>query len=504
MSIRIQLLPLGKTLSLPAGSSLQEALFAQGVEFPCGGRGRCRGCKIRVIRGILETTTADRALLSSDALEEGWRLACCARPNRDCTLEVAQWESPILADNTTVPFSPRDGLGIAIDLGTTTIVTQLVDLRDGTVLGVEAALNRQARHGADLMSRIDFALTPEGRKHLSESIRGQLGGMIRRLLAATPVPLDSLTDVVLVGNTVMHHLFCGLDVASLAHYPFNPATLEGCCFEAGSVGWGAFTATVRFLPNLGGFVGSDLLAGILATRLATAAVPAILIDLGTNGEVVLGNSQGILCASTAAGPAFEGARISMGMRAATGAISRVEIVDGKIQCHIQGPPPPRGICGSGLVDAVAAGLNLAIIQSSGKFAHADEFALHPPVRLTQRDIRELQLAKAAITAGIRILVEQWGTTPDALEKIYLAGAFGNYVDYTSARRIGLIPFPPERIHSAGNTALIGAKIALLNARETDLEFTRLRTLCRHVSLSHDARFQEIFIDEMGFPEPECG
>ena len=190
-----------------------------------------------------------------------------------------------------------------------------------------------------------------------------------------------------------------------------------------------------------------------------------MLDLGTNGEIVLGDRTRILCTSTAAGPAFEGARISMGMRAATGAISEVHVEGGELHCHVIGGGAPRGICGSGLVDAAAAGLQLGWLAPSGRLAQGDSVTLAEPVSLTQKDIRELQLAKGAIAAGLRILLEQWGATESDLAQVYLAGAFGNYMNLSSAERIGLLHVPEERVVPAGNTALRGAKLALCGFSE---------------------------------------
>ena len=225
-----------------------------------------------------------------------------------------------------------------------------------------------------------------------------------------------------------------------------------------------------------------------------------LIDLGTNGEIVVGNRERMLCASTAAGPAFEGARISMGMRAATGAISEVRARDGKLHCHVLGNVTPRGICGSGLVDAVAASLELGWIKPSGRLADGESLLLADPVSLNQWDVRELQLAKGAIAAGLRILLEQWGATKADLEQVYLAGAFGNYINQASARRIGLLDFPAEKVKPSGNTALLGAKLALFSLQEHHGAYPEILSKVRHVSLNEDQGFQETFVEEMGFPD----
>ena len=497
----IELLPLGRKIAVKPGTPLQDVLFTEGVEFACGGRGRCRKCKIRVLEGALPVTEEDRQLLSASELESGWRLACRGQAQRHLKIELAQWEAAILADDTTFEFTPEEGLGVAIDLGTTTVVAQLLDRRTGQVLAVRTALNPQARHGGDIMSRIEFALNDGGQRILEQLIRDQLGDMIVELLESRPGESRRLNEIVLVGNTVMHHLFCGIDVSPLAYHPFEPEYYGLQVVSADDLDW-SFPGNprVRFLPCLGGFVGSDILAGILATRLHESEDLAGLIDLGTNGEMVVGHRGRLLCASTAAGPAFEGARISMGMRAATGAVSEVHLESGQLRCRVLGNVAPRGICGSGLVDAVAAGLEMGWIKSSGKVVNGNTVSIAPPVHLTQCDIRELQLAKGAIAAGLRLLTQQLGARLEDVSRIYLAGAFGNYINRTSARRIGLINFPIEKVHPAGNTALLGAKLALFNLHRNEGDYSPVLKKIEHLSLNVDPQFQETYVQEMRFPE----
>jgi uncharacterized 2Fe-2S/4Fe-4S cluster protein (DUF4445 family) len=500
--VRIELLPLGKTLTVRPGTSLQDALFAQGVEFPCGGRGRCKGCRIKVLAGSLPVNPDEERLLSRAEIADGWRLACQGQAKGNLKIELAQWEAAILADDSVFAFTPQDGLGVAIDLGTTTVVAQLLDLRSGQVLAVRTALNAQAKHGADVMSRVEFCVHGGGQPMLQRVIRKQLGKLIAELITAVEVEMDHLKCILLVGNTVMHHLFCGHSVEPLSRHPFAPEQDGLETFQASALGWDlAGDPRVLFLPCLGSFVGSDILAGVLATKLHESNALAALVDLGTNGEIVVGNRERMLCASTAAGPAFEGARITMGMRAATGAISEVNFSgDGRLHCRVLGNAAPRGICGSGLVDAVAAGLELGRIESSGRLVNGSSLPLAPPVALTQGDIRELQLAKGAIAAGLRILVQQWGARLSDIAHIYLAGAFGNYINRASARRIGLLDFAPEKVLPAGNTALLGAKLALFSLHEHDGSYSDLRRRIHHVPLNEDPQFQEVFVAEMRFPE----
>jgi len=468
--VRIRLEPLGRTLEVAAGTPLHDLLFPFGVEFPCGGRGRCGRCRVEVVHGEVEGPDDARA-------PGGAWLACRCRAASDATIAISQWETPVLADETAIDFTPGEGLGIALDVGSTTVVAQAVDLHTGHVVGVRAGLNPQVKYGADIMSRVEFALAG-GATALRDAIRALVESMVRELAS-----LERPRRVVLVGNTVMHHLFCGIPVEPLSHYPFEPVR-DGLVELDGNA---------RFLPCLGGFVGSDILAGILATGIHRRAELSVLIDLGTNGEIVVGNRDRLLCCSTAAGPAFEGGRIQTGMRAATGAISEVFIAEGALCGRVLGGGAARGICGSGLVDAVAGALELGLVLPTGRLAGgARELSVRPPVALTQADIRELQLAKAAIAAGVRILLRRWGADTGQVDRVYLAGAFGNYLNPDSAERIGLLDFEPAKVRAAGNTALLGAKLALFE----EGEFAELRRSITHIPLGADREFQEEYVKRM--------
>ncbi len=496
--VTLKLLPAGRRLEVPLGTPLRDVLFEHGVEFPCGGRGRCKGCRIRVLEGALPIHDEERERLSQRELTEGWRLACLGSAEANMTLELAQWEAAILTDESRFEFTPGIGCGVAIDLGTTTIVAQLVNLATGDVLAVATGLNAQARHGADIMSRVEFAVSQRGQKALESDVRTQLKEMLGELMAGQEMARE-LAKVVIVGNTVMHHLFCGIDVEPLSQYPFEPLTPGLQRFSCKELGWKVpGDPEVLFLPCAGGFVGSDILAGIAATGLHESESLMALMDLGTNGEIVVGTRDRMLCASTAAGPAFEGARISMGMRASTGAISEVWMENGRVRCHVIGGGPARGICGSGLVDAVAMGLDAGTVRSNGRIASGDGLALDGSVSLTQWDIRELQMAKGAIAAGLRVLVKEYGARMEDLDLICLAGAFGNYINLGSGRRIGLLNLPLEKIRPSGNTALLGAKLALFGNEPAFCKGLLQRI--RHVSLNEFEGFQDLYAEEMLFPQ----
>jgi uncharacterized 2Fe-2S/4Fe-4S cluster protein (DUF4445 family) len=497
-----------------AAHPLADLLLAEGVEFPCGGEGSCGECRVRVMEGEVSVTPAMRDHLSDGELRAGWRLGCCL--SSECALsgpvrlEVRQWQTVVLSDDaplSTGPLSltPREGYGVAVDLGTTTVVVQCVDLRTGEIVSTQSALNGQARYGADVMSRVQHALAYPG--VLTGQIRQQIGTMLD-----AAAETREIREVLIAGNTVMHHLFCGCDLTPLASAPFRSPSLGAITRTGEELGWSGHRRTpVTFLPCLGGFVGSDVLAGMIACGLGAGRETEALMDLGTNGEIALADGEEIVCASTAAGPAFEGGRISRGMRAGPGAIHQVDWRDGVFHCHVIGGGDPCGICGSGLLDAVAAALDSGQIEPSGKLRSPGQgVALTGGLALTQRDIREMQLAKGAIASGLALLSKEMGAS--AVQLLHLAGAFGNYARERSARRIGLLPphaargpaAPTvEKVHPAGNAALRGTRMLLLQAEGRDARLANLTQRTRHVELAALPGFEDAFVNALEFPEPEA-
>ncbi|MBW2714349.1 MAG: DUF4445 domain-containing protein, partial [Deltaproteobacteria bacterium] len=491
--VKITLAPGRQSIQVPMGTDLKEVLHRFGVEFPCGGRGRCGACRIKLIEGELPVTQACADTLSQEETEAGWRFSCRHRADQDLTFELGQREALVLTEHGSFQIEVQEGTAIVVDLGTTTLVAQLIDLESGQVLAVETALNPQAVHGGDLMTRIDFGLSEDGRVTLMQSIREKLGELIQGLLSFAPSSIAVPGRILLAGNTVMHHLFCGLKLTALSSPPFESLELGSRRFAARELGWEIIgDPEVTFLPCLGGFVGSDILAGILATGMHLSENLIGLADLGTNGEIVIGNRHGIFCASTAAGPAFEAGGIEMGMRAATGAIVEVEVHQEEVSCQVLGGGQAQGICGSGLVDAVAAGLALGRLEPSGRLLEEHRpFQLSGRVAITQHDVRQLQLAKGAIAAGIRILLKNAKAEPADLSEFYLAGAFGNYVKSDSARRVGLLPFSKEQIQAAGNTSLHGLKTLIFS--KDNYDFDALTKKVEHVPLASDDEFQKLFV-----------
>ena len=489
--VKISLHPFGKRISVNCGTPLIDVLHEYGVEFPCGGKGTCGRCKVKLLQGELQTGAVQQQKLTRLGLDKKWRLACFCRAESDITIEIAQFEDIILADNTAFSFKPNDGFGIAVDVGTTTLVAQLLDLKTGHVLDVVTALNPQVKFGADLISRIQSCL--DGKQDVMQMlIRQKTGEMIQSLLEKHPA---KISKVVLVGNTAMHHIFSGMDVQPLSFYPFESPDLGIQRFSSEQLKWELPPQTeIQFYPSIGSFVGSDILAGIIATNLAEREKYSILIDLGTNGEIVLGNREKIICASTAAGPAFEGAKISQGMRAVTGAISSVQFENGKMGCHVIGNVPAKGLCGSALIDAMAVLLQHKKIGMFGEINSGKEkIKLAPGVFLTQQDIREFQLAKAAIAAGLQILLNTFEITFDEVENVFIAGGFGNFLNLKNVIQTGLIETFEDKIIKMGNTALIGAKMFLF---EDDSSIQQILDKTSHINLEANPNFQDIYVEKL--------
>lgn len=418
--------------------------------------------------------------------------------------------------------------GVAFDIGTTTIMGSLHDLNSGKALAIGAATNPQNVFGADVISRITYASSSGGLEKLQRKVIEALNGIIEELVGEAGIDRDKIYEAVAVGNTTMSHLFLGVDPTYLAPAPFIPAYQRPEILEAAEIGLAINPGgQVVVLPNIAGYVGSDTLGVILATGLEQRRDRCAVIDIGTNGELALAAEGRILTCSTAAGPAFEGAQIKHGMRAADGAIEAVKIVGDKLTLKVIGGTAPRGLCGSGLIDAAAELLKAGVIEPSGRLANPETTGRKLPsplssrlrpgkggfgfllagsgegtsgkeVLLTQPDIRELQLAKGAIYAGLQVLLQEAGLEESDLDQVLLAGAFGNYIRKESAREIGLLPsIPLEKIAPVGNAAGRGARMALVSRSERARAFA-LPDLVEHVELSARADFQEAFIKALPF------
>ncbi|MDZ7725283.1 MAG: ASKHA domain-containing protein [candidate division KSB1 bacterium] len=489
----IYLKPLNQSIEVSKGTPLIDVLNEFAVAFPCGGRGTCGGCKVRILDGSIPVDPGHQKRLDELGLSNDWRLACLSRVEADVTLLVDQWRHLILADQSDFEFEPRPGTGIAVDVGTTTLVAQLIDLQTAEIKAAATDVNPQSRFGADIMSRVEYAVRQDSAL-LTRLIRAKVYDLILRLLEQK----YTADRIVLVGNTVMHHLFCGYDLSPLSMYPFESPHSGQVNLTPEDLDWQLEgDPTIAFMACIGGFVGSDILAGILASGMHKSNAISCLIDLGTNGEIAVGNRKKILCASTAAGPAFEGINISCGMQAATGALASLQFKDEQLTYHVIGDTDSlRGICGSGLLDAVSGLLESGQLDEWGQLTNGqDRVEVIPGLSLTQNDIRQVQLAKGAVAAGLQILSGKRCGSLDAVDQFYIAGAFGNYLNLNSARRIGLVDAEPDRVRTLGNSALLGAKI-MLYMEEAQIQ--SILHAIQHLSLETDADFQETFAMKMLF------
>lgn len=439
---------------------------------------------------------------------------------------VASLVGARLADVHPGGRAPRT-CGAAVDIGTTTVVAYLVDLLTGEQLGAAAAHNEQGRRGADVISRIEYCNTQcGGLDELRDLALDTVNRVIAQAVAKCDCRAEDVYEVTVVGNTTMNHLLLGLDPRHLAQAPYVPANtraLEMSPAEAGIVMHPG--GNVFCLPVIAGFVGADTVGVLLATELTERDHPTLAVDIGTNGEVALWSGEKLLVASCAAGPAFEGAQIEHGMRAAPGAIEHVALGNGALHIETIDGAPPVGICGSGLFDAMAVLLELGAVEPSGRFVDgAPDGDVDPaarerlvgegnerrfifahdetggPIHLSQRDVRELQLAKGAVRAAIELLLDLAGLGAADLDEVLLAGAFGNYINPASALRMGLLPRTPvERIKGVGNAAGAGALLALVSTDER-ARAVELAAAAEHVELSRRPDFQTAFMETMLFPE----
>ncbi|MFO8101435.1 MAG: ASKHA domain-containing protein [Dehalococcoidia bacterium] len=421
--------------------------------------------------------------------------------------------------------------GLTFDLGTTTLVGKLVNMTDGSEMAVVSRLNSQTRHGTNVLSRLQFVKEHvQGMEYMHALLLNDINRITRRLLEVGGLEAEDIFAVVVAGNTTMQHFFLGLNPLGIAEAPFAPVLTDGLISKPADVGLQLHPeAVVATMPVRSGYIGGDLISVILASGAAEQDDEMVLgIDIGTNGEIFLGNRKRILTCSAAAGPALEGARLSHGMIAKDGAIEAVGFEKGKFYLRDVGNIPPKGLCGSGLVDLVAVLLQIGIIDYEGlivppwnKVAEplrssvinrdgVNDFLIATPeqsynnkaIYLTQKDVRELQLAKAAIGAGIAVLIAEMGITVSDIDKVYLAGALGNYVNPDSAMRIGLLPqVSPEIITSLGNAASTGASMALLSKYYWNLA-EALSDSIEHIELSSHPDFNQFFVEHIDFPKEE--
>ncbi len=479
----------GDILHAAQERNLLDVLRTHGLapEAPCGGHGTCGKCKVLV-----------------DGKEQ---LACQTVVERDMTVtlpEKAEKTNVLEAGlDVTVPMNPvKPGYLLAFDIGTTTVVGYLLD-EQGRELASSSMLNPQESFGADVISRIQLALNGET-DAMTACIREGLSKLTKEACEKAGVEPSQIGVVSVVGNPCMQQLFLGMSVKNLATVPFAPSITKSNMKPAKDVVPLWENAVLLTPPDISGYIGADTMGCILSTRMYAGDAITLMVDIGTNGEMALGNRTRMTACSTAAGPALEGAKIKFGMRGAPGAIDHVWVEDGKIRCSVIGGGEAKGICGSGLIDAVASLLELGLLNARGRLL-ADEEAdgeriaqLTDTVYITQNDIREVQMAKGAIAAGISLMARELGIEISQIDKVLLAGAFGSFLKPESACKIGLLPAELlEKITAVGNAAGSGAKMMACSKDE----FARTDELISHIEFIELASlpdFQREFAKNMRF------
>lgn len=494
----------GKVLTreAPQGAVLADLLGSACPEQPCGGKGRCGKCRVRASGMLSDASDEEREVLGDDAIRAGLRLACSARVEGDADVWVGGGLSEKILEDGVMPririrpvFS---GYGAAVDIGTTTLAGRLYD-RDGRLVEREVSVNPQRSFGADVMTRIDRSMKG-GRAELAACIRNAVDGLLGRMAGRAEVPKEQLDAVVLTGNTTMLYLFAERPADCLAFAPYEADERFGRYAEGGEAGLPSFPkAAVYFTRCISAFVGADTTCALLAGAIREGAAPALLADIGTNGEMALWDGEQLRCCSAPAGPVFEGAEISCGMPARPGAIDRVFLQDRRVVCRVIGDEKAQGICGSGLIDAVSVLRDLGVIDATGHMEEA-AFSLTPEVSLSQKDIRNVQMAKSAVLSGIRTLLESALIRPEDVKRFAVAGGFGRFLDPRSAARIGLFPEKlAEKTEVLGNAALSGASMILLDrARMEDAR--RIADAARTVTLAGSETFAAYYMDGMYFPD----
>lgn len=500
------------------GKRLSDYLNLQGHAFsaPCGGRGVCKKCRVKVVSGTFGTVGAPEQPLLPD--QDGFVLACQAV----CPAEGASIVKPDHTGGGLVDFEDEtsakstvlsDNIGVALDIGTTTLAAALVDCESGQVLGSASRLNPQQSFGADVISRISACKDGhlEEQQHVILQATNAMIGQLRKSAGFD----GAIRKLTVSGNTTMLHLFCGVSPVSMGEYPFTPAFTETKYLSGKELGLDADEVIV--LPSASAFIGSDIIGGILVSGLTQLEEPSVLMDLGTNGEMALctGTKNGgrLITTSTAAGPALEGATISCGMGGVSGAVSMVKSEGDTVKYRTIGDAPAIGVCGCGLIDMMAYLLEAEIIDDVG-YLDEDPYTLsgvqktedgllpegETAVSLNQKDVREFQLAKSAIRAGFEALVDHAGLTPEEIGHIFVAGGLGYYWDTASAAKVGILAEEVlPAVKAIGNSSLAGAIRCLTNPESVEI-LAQYASGCESFELNKSPVFNDGFIEYMMFPE----
>ena len=493
----------GKEYEAQAGICLGSFLRIQGFEsLVCGGHGKCGKCRVLCSGELSDLTETEKRILSDDDIKSGVRLACQTYIKGDCTVKTETGGKAVIKTDGVMPDLVLDPVfgkyGAAVDIGTTTVALSLYD-KNGALLSSQSALNPQRRYGADVVSRMEAALKGEA-DGLTAAIRECISSLLSSAADDAGIKANDIDSVVVTGNTVMLHFLTGTDTEPLTHAPFEVKRLFGEILTAKELDFSVLNdGTPVYIPRCAAaFIGADTVTAIVSSGIYKSGMTAVLTDIGTNGETVLVHGGKLTACSTAAGPAFEGAGISMGMGGSAGAVDKVYLDEnGDIKAHVIGGGKPAGICGSGIVDAVAALVKSGEIDETG-YMEDDPAVIAEPVVVTQKDIRAVQLAKSAIHAGIKTLLDISNLSCGDVETLYIAGGFGSYLDVSSAAYIGLIPSELEEcVKVLGNAALSGSSAILLSKPLFDVSADIAKSV-KVAELASNPVFAAEYMDRMYF------
>jgi len=505
----------------PESMTAQQRTQVEGMEVAVAPDPPVRAYAVKIpVPSLADLRADDRRLL--DTLEQQHQVSCSLIDDavlRDMSPRLRSWEwqaqvSVRDGEVVAVSPSPTPNLGLAVDIGTTKIAGYLVDLETGKTLASIGIMNPQISYGEDVITRIGRAReSPAEAARLQNVVITALSQIAIDLCGEVKARPENIVEAVVVGNTAMHHLFLRLPVAQLGLAPYVPAASQALDVKAREIGLNiAPGAYVHLLPNIAGFVGADLVAVLIATEPWKVGKVVLTVDIGTNTEVCLITDDDMTSVSCASGPAFEGAHIQCGMRAASGAIERLRLVDNKVEYQTVYGTPPIGLCGSGILDAIAQLYRVGAIDKGGKMRDKhplvrnvkgrNEFVLVKEgereggraVTITQQDVREIQLAKGAIYTGIKLLLEARNRSEAEIEQVIIAGAFGTYIDVASAITIGMLPkLPLKRFRQVGNAAGTGARLALIS-RQKRAEAQAIARKIKYIELAADPKFMSTFVD----------
>ncbi len=524
-------------LKVPYGITALEAIRLAEISLysPCGGNGTCGKCRAKITGTVSDMDEREGSFLSDDERAENVRLCCMCRLFGDFEIDVRQGNMRVQTDyqKRSYTFSPMinekcdtvsSPLGLAADIGTTTVALYLCDMKSGKILEKRGFHNPQSAYGADVISRIDKIMKDKNvlsvqQKLIADAIRNSASEMCKERGLCD----EDIVSAVFCGNTVMQHIAAGIDPSTIANAPFIAPTLFGENYDAFALGFlKNKDAFVYFAPCFASYVGGDIACGMIASELDDCCERVLYIDVGTNGEIGLATETGLYFCSAAAGPAFEGAHIACGMAGVVGAVSEVFLdANGRLDYHTVGDTDAVGICGSGIMDAVAVMLETGLLDETGRIAEKDEagiFAFYieededgnsvfmidkeKNIYVNGRDIREIQLAKAAICAGVDTLLHEAGVAYETLSRVVIAGGFGSHLRAESICRIGLIPpIDTAKISFVGNAAGAGA-VAILLGEEPRASAKTICARSTYTELSQNAYFMEKYIEEMMFEERE--